>query len=53
VELGARPLRLFVDAFEQRPDAAAFAGVVRGTWRGRMADDFDGLREDIAEAFGA
>ena len=35
--------------------AAASFGSVRGAWRDRvrMADDFDELPEDMAEAFGA
>jgi len=51
IQRNGKPVARLVPVVEEPRSLAS----VRGAWRGRMriADDFDELPEDIAEAFGA
>jgi prevent-host-death family protein len=51
IQRNGKPVVRLVPIVEEPRSLAS----VRGTWRGRVriADDFDELPEDIAEAFGA
>lgn len=51
IQRNGKPVVRLVPVVEEPRSLAS----VRGVWRGsvRMADDFDELPEDIAEAFGA
>ncbi len=51
IQRNGKPVVRLVPVIEEPRSLAS----VRGAWRGRvrMADDFDELPEDVAEAFGA